>query len=387
MDIDISETKPLFFKLDPIPARLEVETYPRGATLYINGNRARNPYSQDVPPGTYEIFAEAQYYESGSREFFLAPGQTKLLTGQQAFRLDYVQRSGRPELVVASGAIVGVIGATAVSAVLGLSYDEGDGLEDGTLAAGGALSGAVLGSLAANAFLPSYIADNRALFVIGGMWIGTANGLGLTLAFDDQDRRRPAFIGSVVGLGVGTTVTALLSKKAPTYGRVSLVQSAALGGALAGGLLQAAWTGESPDVSNFVPVLLGLNVGLAAGLAAAYLPDQSRYGPTWKRIMLIDAAALAGAVTGALAGSVSNCVGTGETRNCQFEVAPSAIFALGGAALGILAGILLTRNVDTEERVVPPRAPAGFSLAPAIFPRDRADTGGAKPGLAAVGIF
>ena len=53
VDIDVAETKPLFFKLDPIPARLEIETAPPGATLYVNGNRARNPYRQDVTPGPH----------------------------------------------------------------------------------------------------------------------------------------------------------------------------------------------------------------------------------------------------------------------------------------------------------------------------------------------
>src|SRR6185503_16992634 len=59
VEVDIAETKPLFFKLEPIPARLEIETVPRTATLYVNGNRARNPYRQDVSPGPVEIFAEA----------------------------------------------------------------------------------------------------------------------------------------------------------------------------------------------------------------------------------------------------------------------------------------------------------------------------------------
>jgi tetratricopeptide (TPR) repeat protein len=57
VDIDLAETKPLFFKLEPIPARLTIETYPPGATLYVNGNRARNPYRQELAPGLVEVFA------------------------------------------------------------------------------------------------------------------------------------------------------------------------------------------------------------------------------------------------------------------------------------------------------------------------------------------
>ena len=114
VDVDVGETKPLFFKLDPIPARLEIETTPPGATLYVNGNRARNPYRQDVTPGHIEIFAEATDYEAKTVDLTLAPGERKLLTGDARLRLKYVQRSGRPELVVASSLLGGIVGAGAV---------------------------------------------------------------------------------------------------------------------------------------------------------------------------------------------------------------------------------------------------------------------------------
>ena len=103
VEVDVGETKPLFFKLDPIPARLEIETHPPGATLYVNGNRARNPYRQDVTPGHIEIFAEATDYESKTTELTLAPGERKLFTGDGRLRLHYVQRSGRPGAAVRVG--------------------------------------------------------------------------------------------------------------------------------------------------------------------------------------------------------------------------------------------------------------------------------------------
>src|SRR5689334_5534233 len=123
VDVDIGETKPLFFKLDPIPARLEIETVPPGATLYVNGNRAQNPYHQDVPPGHIEIFAEATDYDSRTVDLTLAPGERRLMTGPSRLRLHYVQRSGRPELVVASSLLGGLVGAGAVIAGIGNSLE------------------------------------------------------------------------------------------------------------------------------------------------------------------------------------------------------------------------------------------------------------------------
>ena len=87
VEVDVGETKPLFFKLDPIPARLEIETLPPGATLYVNGNRARNPYRQDVAPGHIEIFAEATDYDAKTTELTLAPGERRLFTGDGRLRL------------------------------------------------------------------------------------------------------------------------------------------------------------------------------------------------------------------------------------------------------------------------------------------------------------
>ena len=49
VDIDVGETKPLFFKLDPIPARLEIETRAAGR----HAVRQRQPRAEPVPPGRH----------------------------------------------------------------------------------------------------------------------------------------------------------------------------------------------------------------------------------------------------------------------------------------------------------------------------------------------
>ena len=180
-------------------------------------------------------------------------------------------------------------------------------------------------------------------------------GTGIRAAARSPTSCAPAFVGTLPGLTLGLTAGALTAKRAPNYGRVALIQSAALGGAIFGAAAQLAFKwrpygtsweytvhrrpysmprtmpicwirsaecsslmhdvqhglatstvpSRTTSVFDLAPgALIGLNVGLAAGLLGAYLPDQSRYGPSWKRMLLIDL----GAGAGALAGGVGSCV-------------------------------------------------------------------------------
>jgi hypothetical protein len=457
VEVDVAETKPLFFKLEPIPARLEIETVPLGATIYVNGNRARNPYRQDITPGPVEIFAEAPDYEPRALDLSLAPGEHKLLTGDSRFQLRYRQRSGRSELIAASGVLGAFIGAAAVAAAIGRDLSN-QSVSSVLLSTGGGISGAALGVLLATPLVPEYIPDNRALFIIGGMWIGAVEGFGASVVGyqiathyggpgtppctpdpcrpELGDQLRAGFVGSLAGLGLGLTASALSSKHAPTYGRGWLIQSAAAGGAISGALFQTAikwkpyglgWQNSvqahdapdyghpcvdtyavsttstatpPPDVYNcayhttstldLAPgTLIGLNVGLAAGLLGAYLPDQSHYGPTWQRVLFVDLAAAAGAVAGGVFGCVFNVSGCLRPVDVQPEArAIQAWAALAGAGVGAIAGVLGTRHFEDE--MPDGRTTSAYASTPppmvTVAPMRDAN-GGVVPSVAAMGSF
>ena len=154
VDIDLAETKPLFFKLEPIPARLEIETYPPGATLYVNGNRARNPYRQELAPGPVEVFAEAPNYIARSVDLTLAPAANERLTGTARLTLPYRQRSGRPELLGAATVVGGLFGAGAVVAAIGGAFQDRN-VSSVLLASGGAIAGGIVGLLVATPLVPA----------------------------------------------------------------------------------------------------------------------------------------------------------------------------------------------------------------------------------------
>jgi hypothetical protein len=399
--IEVAETKPLFFKLDPIPARLEIHTVPRNATLYLRGNRTQNPYAQDVEPGNYEIYAEATDYLPRHDIVSLTPGQQLKLD----FPLVYVQRSGRPELIGFWIGVSAVGGGMAVATRLDPTKPT-----NLFLIGAGALAGGIGAGVLSAALVPAYIKDNLALFRIGSGWIGDLEGLslGLGLTHTPSGAWVGAWVGGVAGLGVGSVAGWWLDDHAPNYGRVAMIQSGAFLGALAGVLAipatgfalktitQTTSTNTTPSgpvtvetTTTTIPrvgwgMLAGMNIGLAAGLVLAYLPDQRNYGPSWQRVMLIDLAAVAGGFTGAL---VQMCTKSGFCGDAA--IGPKmARYALGGSVIGLATGWLLTWNYDTHGENLTQGQPARGVPLPGALPVQTTDGRWALvPGLVSQGQF
>jgi hypothetical protein len=381
--IDVAETKPLFFKLDPIPARLEIRTAPASATLYVRGNRAQNPYAQNVEPGNYEIYAEAKDHLARRDLVSLAPGQQLKLD----FPLEYVQRSGRPELIgfwIGIGAIGGGMAVTTR-----LDPTQPTNL---FLVGAGALAGCIGAGVISTALVPSYIRDNLALFRIGAGWIGDMEGLSLGLALTQG--KGGTWLGGVVGLGAGSLAGWWLEDHAPNYGRVAVIQSGAFLGAAAG-LLAVPALGFGLESNSSIradrvgwSLLAGMNVGLVTGLALAYLPDQRLYGPSWQRVISIDLAAVAGGFIGAL---MQMCIsGQTSTGFCgHAQIGPKmARYALAGSAVGLAAGFFLTWRYDKYDNNLAQAQPARGVPLPGVLPVQSTDGRWALvPGLVSQGQF
>jgi hypothetical protein len=392
VEIGIAESKSLFFQLEPIPGRLQLRNLPGSATLYVRGNRARNPYDQEVEPGSYEIYAEASEHLPRREVVQIRAGQHLNLD----FRLQYVQRSGRPELI-GFWTVAGVLaGTTAVAARL----DNPNGPENtasGSLVAAGGLVGGAVGVLLATAYVPDYIRDNVALFRIGAMSVGALEGATIGVAAFRDMRFTAGWTGGVLGLGAGALAGIWLDDRAPNYGRVTVIESGAGLGALTGALMATA-VKPTDDAKNYrrkyeaLWILGGLNVGLGAGLAMAYLPDQRKRGPSWKRVALIDLAAAAGAFTGAVATTVNKCLANPDSKTpggCSFASDQrTARFTLAGGAVGLVAGWFLTRNFDRNQDAAPPEPrELGFLPVPSAIPVQGRAGLTVIPGLSAQGRF
>lgn len=417
LSIEVAETKPLFFKLEPIPAHLTIRTVPPGAALFVRGNRAQNPYVQDVPPGSYEIYAEAPYYQPRRDTIVLSPGESRVVE----FPLTYVQRSGRPELIGFWTGMGALGGGLAVLTQQGnpVAGNANATLSVSLLSAGILAGGLGLGVLSSTTpLVPNYIRDNLALFRIGTTWIGDLEGA--TLAMGLTHNWTATFLGGIAGLTGGAFTGWWLDDKAPNYGRVSVIQSAAVLGTIAGAIAvpalgwypttgptapQYARTKDDPGWNAYDlayghfrnqqkqrlawGMLAGLNVGLGVGLAMAYLPDQRVYGPSWQRAIMVDLAGVAGAV---FATTIELC-SRGEkcaTNNAAQLDNRTAQFALAGAGVGLLAGWLLTMNFDRASDTQTDRRPLSFLPLPmpGVVPvQSLTGTPELLPGLLSHGTF
>jgi hypothetical protein len=430
--IEVAETKPLFFKLEPVPAHLMVKTTPPGAALFVRGNRTQNPYAQDVPPGIYEIYAEASYYQPKRETVTLGAGERR----EVDFPLTYVQRSGRPELI-GFWTGIGAVGGGLLVLTQGNPENLRLSLSTSLFGAGMLAGGLGMGVIASTTSLvPDYIRDNLALFRIGTSWIGDLEGATLAMALSRS--WTATWLGGAGGLTVGAFAGWLLDAHAPNYGRVALIQSAALLGTVAGAIgvsavgsypsfskadpglspsdpLEKAYIDEYNHYSNeskqrlALGMLVGLNVGLGTGLAMAYLPDQQKYGPSWKRVLMVDLAGVAGAVFasaielcsrrqpgGGRVHCADNSDTSGQTANPGQTSSSgqnslngrTARFALVGAGLGLLTGWLLTMDFDREVQRRPEIPLLSFIPLPGAVPVETpAGTAELLPGLLSQGRF
>ena len=99
---------------------------------------------------------------------------------------------------------------------------------------------------------------------------------------------------------------------------------------------------------------IGLNVGLAAGLLGAYLPDQSRLRPELERVVLVDLAAGAGVIAGATFGCVVNVQLSSSSVSAPSDRASAAGSALRWWRAGLGGRRAPDPHVDDKSRSMRP---------------------------------
>jgi hypothetical protein len=348
-----------YFQLEPKKSLLRVVASPSDARIFLGDRMVGiGSYAERVPVGKYKLLVEAEDRPSERREIEVAVGRTSDVT----VGLKQKPRSGRWELILASGLLLG----SAAGGTVGALFDQEPAVSFlvGVGGLGSGFGGAYLG-------VPDDIPVGTSSYLIGSTLIGFAEGAAIASLFvcdektvteideDGNEKTRASLDcdkgveeingASLAGAAAGGAFAALTTSRFDlSAGDAALINSAGMWGTASGVLF---WASFDREPSVFGPMILaGLNLGVVVGATLSVRSEPSR-----GRMSLIDLSGLAGTVGGFALGQAFD---SSDER--------LAHFALVGMATGLISGTWLTRNTDEPKTTLRPAVattPSGDGIA------------------------
>lgn len=352
IDLEIGQPYSYYFQLEPRKGALRLVAVPANARIFIDKRWvAVGSYVADLPLGSYQVELEAEGFERAVRTVEITETEARTVS----IELEPLPESGRVELISAS-ALGGAFWGTTIS----FSIFKDEPLLSAT---GGALGlGVGLGS--AYLGVPDDIEVGRSSYIIGSTLIGMLEGALLTNFIAQrlslcEERQGNSESGTealtacegriVTGAGLSGSVAGALfatltaSRFDLDAGDAAIINSGALWGSVAGGLLWSVF-GQDSDVGALLG-LTGLNLGLLASALVAERVDYSR-----SHVALIDLGGLGGLLLGGMTSlALANTVGSQDERTPHF--------ALVGMGAGLVLSGYLTRDMDDPARALPGLGP------------------------------
>jgi hypothetical protein len=344
-----------YFQLEPKKGVVRVVASPVDARIFL-GDRlvGIGSYVETVPVGSYKLLIEAEGRPSQERSVEVAADRTSDVT----VSLGKAPRSGRWEMILASGLILGASAGGTVGTLF--EQDTAVSFLVGVGGLGVGFGGAYLG-------VPDDFPVGYSSYIIGSTLIGAAEGAAVASLFAcekkevvegvsedvtlDCEEGAEAINGAALAAAAaGAGFAALTAPRfRPDGGDAALINSGGMWGATAGLLFWASFDNE-PTV--FAPMILaGLNLGVVIGATLATRSEVSR-----GRVSLIDLSGLAGTVAGFALGQAFD---SPDER--------LAHFALVGMATGLITGTWLTRATDEPKIAIRPGVTTNLTGDGAIF--------------------
>jgi hypothetical protein len=335
-DLAVEIGQPYFYqyRLKRSTAQVSIFTRPRGARVFIDERLVgETPFAGTLDVGRHKLLLEHKDYPWHREDLDVKPGKPI----QREVTLTRPIRSGRVELVIASMVFGGAAGPLLVASVVGpcpantsCFANSGTGLLVYLLSAGAGLGAGFLGS-----FLSTRdgIKVGYSSLMIGSAVWGTSIATGLSLGLDIKTNF--VYGLAIAGSGIGMTAGFLIARKLDiSAGDAALVNTGG-GWGTATGVLLAQSIFRNPSGSQFGWFMLGgTTAGLLTGSLLSWKLELSR-----GRVGLIDVGGLAGTGLGFALGYV-----IGYNSKSEDDIQTGARYALGGMALGLLAGAVLTRK-------------------------------------------
>ncbi|HUJ62692.1 MAG TPA: PEGA domain-containing protein [Kofleriaceae bacterium] len=328
---EIGKPYTFFEKLEPVKGHLRVRVVPGDARLYLDREAVgTGAFETELAGGKYTLVAEADDHVTVTRDIEVLPGRDTTI----AFELPPKPEYGHKQLLgyapVAAGTAAGLLAG---------------GASDNALYDVIAVTGGVAGGIAAVYFgTPDDLPLGTSSLTITSSLIGLTAGTALAFTFTDNANVITPLAGTgiVVGAGVGYYIG---RRTNPTAGDAAIINSGAVWGSVASGLLAVSFGGDPPVSAGIV--LSGLAMGTTGGVLLQRYFTVSR-----GHAALIDASGVVGIVGGLATLSVFSRANNGTTATNSDE--RTSNFALAGLAAGLIVGGVLTRHMDEPKLAVTP---------------------------------
>ncbi|HEX6838306.1 MAG TPA: PEGA domain-containing protein, partial [Polyangia bacterium] len=337
-DVAVDLGQPYFYqyRLKRSTAQVSIFTRPRGARVFIDDRLVgETPFAGTLDVGRHKLLLEHRDYPWHNEDLDVKAGAPI----QREITLTRPIRSGRTELVIASMVFGGAAGPLLVASALGDSTfgNSGLGLLVYMLASGAGIGAGFLGSFLATR---DGVKVGMSSLMIGSAVWGTSLATSLSLGLDVPTRY--VYSLAIAGSGIGMSAGFLIARKLDiSAGDAALVNSGGTWGTATGALLAQAII-RNPSGSQFGWFILGgTTAGVLTGSLLAWKVELSR-----GHVGLIDVGGLAGTGLGFALGYV-----IGVNSQSEDNIQTGARYALGGMALGLLAGAVMTRKYKGD---VPP---------------------------------
>jgi hypothetical protein len=336
-DVGVELGQPYFYqyRLKRSTTQVSIFTRPRGARVFIDERLVgETPFAGTIDVGRHKLLLEHRDYPWHREELDVQPGAPI----QREVTLTRPIRSGRTELVIGAMVFGGAAGPLLVASAVGDSNfgTSGLGLLVYMLSSGAGIGAGFLGS-----FLGTRdgIKVGYSSLMIGSAAWGTSLATSLSLGLDVPTRYVYAL--AIAGSGIGMATGFLVARKLDiSAGDAALVNSGGMWGTATGALMAQAIF-SNPSSSQFGWFILGgTTAGVLTGSLLAWKLELSR-----GHVGLIDVGGLTGTGLGFALGYV---IGNNSGED---KIQVGARYALGGMALGLLAGAVFTRKYKGD---VPP---------------------------------
>jgi tetratricopeptide (TPR) repeat protein len=328
---EIGKPYTYFIKLDPLLGHVHVRVVPSDAKLYLDKQpMGTGRFDAALEGRRYTLYAEAADRVSVTREIEVVPDRD---APEIAFELPARPEYGRKQLIGYGTAAAGTASAL-LSGVQTNRFYSG-------LAAGGGLIGGFLGFYYAT---PDDLElGASSLTITSSLGGGVAGGAVVAAITNQLD---PTLVPPAVGGGLvlGAAAGYYVGRRTRlTAGDAAVINSGAVWGTVSSSLFALSFN-ASNQISGGI-VLAGLGAGTLGGVLLQRYVTVSR-----PHAALVDAGGVVGIVVGLATLSVVSRADNGSVRNDE----RSSNYALGGLAVGLLVGGILTRHIDEPSLQVTP---------------------------------